>query len=218
MSHHDVAKPRYRGRMHSIAVWVSIPFGVLLVIAAQGMVAKVSAAIAAASATGLLGASAAYHTIPWSEKNLARMKILDHSMIYVLIAGTYTPFLLLVVGGAKGLWLLALLWAGAALGIALKVIHVHGFKILNGILYITLGWVGILTLPEMLDHLAPWQLGLIVLGGVIYTAGAVVLLRNKPDPNPEVFGYHEIWHTAVVLGVVCYYVVLLSIVTSPPAL
>lgn len=202
--------------MHRIAVWVSIPFGIALVVIAQGPVAKVSAAVYAVSTTGLLGASAAYHTIPWSEKNLERMKILDHSMIFVLIAGTYTPFLLLVVGGKAGFWLLILLWAGAALGIALKVIHVHGFRVISGILYIALGWIGIVTLPQMLEHFETWQLALVVLGGVIYTGGAVILLRNKPDPNPEVFGYHEIWHTAVVLGCVCYYVLILSIVTNPP--
>ena len=207
-------KPLFRGRMHRIAFFISIPAGLALVTFAQSPLARVAGAVYALSLAGLFGASAAYHTVPWSEKNLARMKTLDHSMIFLLIAGTYTPFLLLVVGGTWGLVMLAMVWAGAITGIVLKIVRVHGFQALGGTLYIVLGWIGVLTLPKMLSNLPMWEIALVAAGGIIYTVGAVILLIRKPDPNPRVFGYHEVWHTAVVLGCACYYIVTLFIVAG----
>jgi hemolysin III len=214
VSGHDLDKPLFRGQMHRVAFFVSIPAGLALIFAADSTVARLAAAIYAISLAGLFGASAAYHTVSWSEKNLERMKALDHSMIFVLIAGTYTPFLLIVVEGFWAHVLLVVVWAGALLGIALKIIHVHGFRVISGTLYITLGWVGIVTLPKMLENLPPWEVGLVLAGAIIYTGGAVILLRRKPDPNPKVFGYHEVWHTAVVLGCACFYIVTLFVVAG----
>jgi hemolysin III len=207
-------KPLFRGRMHRIAFFISIPAGLALVMFAQSPLARVAGAIYALSLAGLFGASAAYHTVPWSDKNLARMKTLDHSMIFVLIAGTYTPFLLLVIGGSWGVVLLALVWIGAITGIVLKIVHVHGFQVVSGTLYIVLGWIGIVTLPKMLADLPSWEVALVVAGALTFTGGAIILLTRKPDPNPRVFGYHEVWHTAVVLGCICYYVVTLFIVAG----
>jgi hemolysin III len=142
------------------------------------------------------------------------MKRLDHSMIFVLIAGTVTPVAVLVVGPPWSIVLLVVVWGGAALGIALKMFVIDGFRVLTGTLYIVLGWVAVLTLPQLVRNLSVASLVLVLAGGVLYTVGAVVLLRRRPDPAPATFGYHEVWHSMVVAGSACHYVAVLLIVLA----
>lgn len=203
------AKPRFRGRLHQVAFFASIPQGLALVAVPAGAVARVAAAIYALSLSGLYGVSAAYHRLQWSPKALARMRRLDHSMIFVLIAGTYTPVSLLVLHGAWAWLSLAVVWAGAATGVCLKVFGFERTRKAAGALYIVLGWIAVLAAPWIVPRLGAAPISLIAVGGVLYTAGAVVLLRKRPDPNPYVFGYHEVWHTLVVAASLCHYTAIL---------
>jgi hemolysin III len=144
------------------------------------------------------------------------MKRLDHSMIFVLIAGTYTPIALLVVEGGWSTALLAVVWGGAALGIALKLLRIDDLHAVGGTLYIVLGWLAIAAIPAMVRGLHPVALAFIVAGGLLYTTGAIVLARHRPDPNPRVFGYHEVWHAFTIAAGACHYVAMLLIVVMAP--
>jgi len=208
-------KPSMRGLLHLLAFLFSIPAGILLVASAETTTARVAAAIYAVSLVGLFGASAAYHTLPWTNTGRVRMKRLDHSMIYVLIAGTYTPFALLVVEGPRGVGMLVVVWFGAIMGITLKLINIDGFRAITGTLYIVLGWIAILALPGMIRDLSVFELLLVFLGAASYTLGSIVLLRRRPDPHPKTFGYHEVWHTAVIAACACFYVVTFSVISNP---
>jgi hemolysin III len=201
-------KPRLRGRFHQVAFFLSIPAGVVLATLAPSAVARAAALVYSVSLTAVFGASAAYHRVPWSEKALRRMKRVDHSMIYVLIAGSYTPVLLLAMHGVWSITLLSLVWAGAAVGITLKLARIDGFSVLTAILYIALGWLAIVALPQLVHRLSPAALVLMVIGGLLYTVGAIVLARRRPDPSPTVFGYHEVWHAFMVAAAACHYAMI----------
>jgi hemolysin III len=214
-------KPRFRGRLHQFAFMASIPAGLVLVAVAPTPSARLAAMVFSLSLIALFGTSAAYHRLPWSVHARSWMKRLDHSMIYVLIAGTYTPFSLLVLHGVWSVVILSIVWTGAAIGVGLKFAAVdrlmaaaRHLNAVAGSLYIILGWLAILTLPQIV-HALPWPgTLLLLLGGVFYTVGAVIFARRKPDPIPRVFGYHEIWHSMVIGGSACHYVVILLAVLT----
>jgi hemolysin III len=201
-------KPRLRGRLHQAALIIAVPASVRLVSAAPSGSVRVAMTIYASSLVGLFGASAAYHGLHWSPTALRLMRRLDHSMIFLLIAGTYTAFAVLALHGLWQLLILAIVWTGALVGITLKVVKIDGFSRAGGTLYIGLGWIGIATLPQILGKSEALPPVLIVAGGLMYTAGAVVLLLRRPDPNPLVFGYHEISHALVTAASACHYVAI----------
>jgi hemolysin III len=207
-------KPRLRGRIHEIAFFVSIPAGVALVLVARGVSARIGALIYAVSLSAVFGASAAYHRGDWSGPALRRMKRLDHSMIFVLIAGSYTPIALLVLHGAWSIVILSIAWAGAATGIVLKLARIDGLSVSTGILYIALGWLAIVALPQLLRGMSVAQAVLMVLGGVLYTAGAVVFATKRPDPAPAVFGFHEVWHAFMVAAAACHFAMIALVVRA----
>jgi hemolysin III len=198
-------KPRLRGRFHQVALIVAVPASVRLVSAAPPGSVRTAMIIYAMSLIGLFGASTAYHRVTWSPAALRRVKSLDHSMIFLLIAGTYTAYGVLALHGLLRLLVLAVVWTGALVGMTLKLVRIDQFSRTGGTLYIVLGWIGIAALPQVLSESGTPPLVLTVAGGVMYTVGAVVLLRNRPDPNPLVFGYHEIWHALVVGASACHY-------------
>jgi len=142
------------------------------------------------------------------------MKRLDHSMIFMLIAGTYTPFALLVLPWPWSIVILSVACAGAACGIALKMIRIDGLSVVTGTLYLILGWLAIVALPAIVRGLSGPSIGLLFSGGVLYTSGAIVFARRKPDPLPSVFGYHEIWHSMVIGGSLCHYALIFLIVVG----
>jgi hemolysin III len=205
-------KPRMRGRFHQVAFFASIPAGVALVLLAPNAKARVAVIIFAVALAGLYGSSASYHRLHWSPQALLRMKRLDHSMIFVLIAGTYTPFSLLVLHGVLSIVMLCLVWAGALAGIVMKLVRIDGLKVLTGIMYISLGWVAVIGAPQMFHGLSGVMIALLFVGGLLYSLGALVLATRKPDPNPRVFGYHEVWHSMVIGGGICHYCVILMVV------
>jgi hemolysin III len=207
-------KPRWRGRIHQVAFFCSIPLGVALVVVARGATARLGAVVYALTLAGMFGVSAAYHRRTWGSKALLRMKRLDHSMIYLLIAGTYTPLALIVLHGPWRFFLLGGAWAGALFGVALKVIRIDRFQVLGGVLYILLGWVAVVAAPQFVRGMPVSALTLIVVGGVLYTVGALILNRKRPNPNPRVFGYHEVWHSFMVSGSLCHYVAILLVLLA----
>ena len=203
-----------RGRLHQIAFIVSIPAGIALIALAGTGQARIGAAVFAASMAGVFGASAAYHRLPWTDVARRRMKRLDHSMIFILIAGTYTPVCLLGLGGGWGVALLATVWAGAIAGIVVKQVNVDGLHRLSGFLYIVLGWVAVIALPKLFHTVSPATFALVIGGGLLYTLGAIVFASKRPDPNPAVFGYHEIWHAFTAGAGLCHYLAVLLLVLA----
>ena len=198
MNRLHLPKPRLRGRLHQAAFFASIPAGLTLVALAQGVEARVGAAIFAVSLTALYGASAAYHRGQWSARALKVMRRLDHCMIFVLIAGTYTPVVLLALRPSWGITLLVVSWVGAVLGILVTVLRLERWPSVGFTMYLVLGWLAIVAAPQLAASLTGVELALLAAGGVLYTVGALVLAFGRPNPRPAVFGYHEIWHTFVV--------------------
>jgi hemolysin III len=208
---HERPKPRMRGRLHQAAFLVSIPAGLLLVLLAPDARARVATIVYAVTLTGLFGVSAAYHLGDRGPEAHARMQRLDHSMIFVLIAGTYTPFCLLVLQGTLATAVLVAVWAGAAVGVATKCYRVD-LHVLSGFMYVGLGWLVVVSLPGLLGGLDALETVLVVLGGALYTFGALVFATKRPDPWPRTFGYHEVWHAATVAAAACQYGSVLSVV------
>jgi hemolysin III len=199
------AKPRLRGVLHQYAFFVALVLGAALVVAAPGGRERLAAAIYAVSVAGLLGTSALYHRREWTLRARMWMRRLDHSMIFVLIAGTYTPFALLVLHGGLAKAILIVVWAGAALGAVLNLVWVSAPKPVTAAVYVALGWVAIAAMPELARAIGAVGLGLIVLGGVLYTAGAVIYALQKPNPVPGVFGYHEVFHALVLAAAAAHF-------------
>jgi hemolysin III len=210
-------KPRLRGRLHQVAFVVSIPAGIALVWAAHSPLARVAALVYAISLAAMFGTSAALHRRHWSPRAWLRMDQLDRVMIYVLIAGSYTPVVLLALRPGWRVAFLALVWTVAAVGICLVLVWNRGRVIFvtRMVLYLGLGWISVLLLPQLADTIGLGRLALGVLGGVLYTVGVVVLIRRRPDPNPRVFGYHEVWHVFTVAAGACHYTLIWLLATSP---
>ena len=207
-------KPRLRGRIHQVAFWVSIPAGMALILLATGPVQKAVAAVYAASLTAVFGSSAAYHRGRWSERAHRWMRRLDHSMIFVLIAASYTPVSVLVLDGPWEAVLLSVVWAGAAVGVILKMVRPDGLSVASAILYMGLGWLALVALPQLLAGMTTAEAILMVSGGLLYTAGAIVFASKRPDPRPATFGYHEIWHGFMVAAATCHYAMILLVLRS----
>jgi hemolysin III len=206
-------KPRLRGVSHQYAFFVSLGCGVGLILAASEGRARVAASIYAGAVSALLGTSALYHRVTWRKPNVRRwLRRLDHSMIFVLIAGTYTPFAVLVLSQQLGAVVLVLIWTGAAGGIVLSLLWPDAPKGVSAAVYVTLGWVAIIAMPQMLDRLGVLGVALVVAGGLLYSAGAVVYARKRPDPAPTVFGYHEIFHVLVVVAAALHFAVIAFLV------
>jgi hemolysin III len=200
-----------RGRLHQIAFFCSLPMGGALIALAETAVTRTAGAIYALSLSGLYAASAAFHRIPWAPRTWSWMRRVDHSMIFVLIAGTYTPFSLLVLDPPWSIVMLAVVWGGAAVGVALRLVT-HRLEAVRQVLYLTLGWLAVLTLPFTIGRLGPAAVLLLIGGGIFYTLGAILFLRKVPRLRPEVFGYHEMWHAMVIGGTVCHYLLVLILV------
>jgi hemolysin III len=191
-------KPRLRGVSHQYAFFAAMAAGAALVVLARGAQARVAVAVYALSLCAMFGASALYHRIDWSPRPRAWLRRLDHSMIYVLVAGTYTPFALLVLAPALGWAILGVVWAGALAGVVLSLVWIDKPRWLSAVLYVALGWVAVVVLPQLWDRAGVMAAALLATGGVLYTLGAVVYARRRPDPAPRVFGYHEVFHVLVI--------------------
>lgn len=177
----------------------------LLVALASGTAGRAAAAVFASAIALMFAVSALYHRITWKPGPRRWMRRLDHAAIYLLIAGTYTPFALLALSGAWRWTILAIVWGGALAAILLKLAWVDSPKWLAAAIGIALGWVGVVALPQIWDHAGPVGVTLLAIGGVLYTTGAVVYALRRPDPIPAVFGYHELFHAFVIAAAACQY-------------
>jgi len=197
-------KPRLRGVFHELGFYAAVCVGVVLVLTAEAGRARVSAAVFSACVAACFGASALYHRPTWPPNVRAWLARLDHGGVYLLIAGTYAPFGLLVMSTAWAVPVLSVVWGGALVAILLKLVWVQAPKWLSAIIGIGLGWVAVAAFPQLLK-VEPLGILLVIAGGLLYTAGAVVYARRRPDPVPQVFGYHELFHVLTLGGVTCHY-------------
>jgi hemolysin III len=205
------AKPLLRGWLHLLALLVAIPAGPILVARATSAGARASVIVYAVALVGLYGISSSYHLLRWSPAGRARMRRMDHAMIYVFIAACYTPVCLLVVRGKLGWTMLILGWIAGATGVATTMSRfAHGRVAVGG--YLVTGWLLVIGLTRVVTRLDGGQLAFLAIGGIAYTLGFVVLTTHWPDPSPRAFGYHETWHAMVVAGSVCHYLLFWSIV------
>jgi hemolysin III len=199
-------KPRLRGVSHEWAFFISLLAGAGLIAAAPSGHARFAMAVYAFSLSGLLGTSALYHRVDWRRPEIRRwMRRLDHSMIFLLIAGTVTPFALLVMSGSLADALLIAVWAGALAGIVVELIWVEAPKWVSTIVYLAVGWIAVLGFPAIVVEAGLGAGALIAVGAVLYTTGAIVYARQRPDPNPAVFGYHEIFHALVIAAAAAHF-------------
>jgi hemolysin III len=201
-------KPRLRGVFHQYAFFASLASGTLLVLLAATTRALVAAAVYAASMSALFGVSALYHRVTWTTSARRRMRRLDHAMIFLLIAGTYTPVGLLVLHGTLGAVVLAVVWGGALVGIVLQLAWTTAPRWLGGTVYLALGWVAVAAMPQLFARLGVTGGLLVVVGGLVYSAGAAVYALRRPDPVPAVFGYHEVFHLLVIAGVAAHFLAI----------
>jgi hemolysin III len=188
---------------------VTIALGAALVLTAPSGEATLAAAVYAACVPILFGSSALYHRINWRSAGARRwMRRLDHSAIFLLIAGSYTPFAVLVIQGALADVILIVVWTGAAAGILLKLLWIDAPKWLITLIYVALGWVVVAAAPDLFRELGPVAASMVGLGGLLYTTGALVYAFGRPDPVPSVFGYHEVFHALVILAAGLQYAVV----------
>ncbi|WP_424565431.1 PAQR family membrane homeostasis protein TrhA [Tamaricihabitans halophyticus] len=206
------ARPKLRGSLHAWSFYFSLFAGAALVVLAAATVSGIAAlatSVYTVTVLALFGVSALYHRRTWvSARARVWMKRLDHSMIFLFIAGTYTPFSLLAMDRPDGFIVLGVVWGGALCGIALKLLWPHSPRWLGVPIYIALGWVAVFVLPQLLRHGGVAALVLLLVGGVFYTLGALCYSTRWPNPWPAVFGYHEFFHAATVLAASAHYIAI----------
>jgi hemolysin III len=203
-----IPKPLLRGVLHQVAFWVALVVGTLLIVGAHGAQRHAAAAVFASSVVVCFGVSALYHRVTWTARVRLWMRRLDHAGVYFLIVGTYTPVCLLVLTGAWRLGVLLVVCVGAGAGIVAKFFWVDAPKWVAAGLGLALGWTAVVVLPQLATRLDPAAVALLGVGGLAYTAGAIIYARCRPDPVPEVFGYHELFHALTIVAVACQYVAI----------
>jgi hemolysin III len=201
-------KPRLRGVSHEYAFFVSLGTGAALIVAASDARARVAAAIYAAALSALLGTSALYHRVTWRPRARRWMRRLDHSMIFVLIAGTYTPVALLALHGSLAHTILIVVWAGALGGMVFKLAWIDAPKWVFAAVYLALGWVSVAIFGQLPAAIGWLGVAGLAAGGLLYTVGAVVYASGWPNPWPRVFGYHEVFHALVLAAATLHYAVI----------
>jgi hemolysin III len=199
-------KPHLRGVLHEVAFAVSLVTGTVIVCLADGARERAAAAVYAASVALLFGTSAAYHRGTWGPRAHSLMSRLDHSMIFVLIAGTYTPFALLLLHGWVRWLVFGVVWGGALAGILLRNVFRQPPRWVFVVLYLALGWVAVGIVPQILSAGGVAVLVLVIVGGLLYSVGAVVYARQKPDPSPRWFGFHEVFHAFTLAAFATHYI------------
>lgn len=205
-------RPSWRGVLHSWAFFAAIPAGVLLIVLAGGAAGRTAASIYAGTLLLVFGTSAAYHRLAHSLRARRIMQRLDHSMIYLLIAGTYAPLCLVALPLRWGIPMLASVTAIGVLGMVIKLSGVRRLQNLGYALYPIMGWAAVVAGPVLARSLTGLQFGLVIGGGLAYTVGFPILLLKRPDPWPRSFGYHEIWHGLTVLAAALHFGAVASVV------
>ena len=198
-------KPRLRGLSHAAAFLAAVPLGVLLVVEAETARGRLSAIVFGAAVVAMFGASALYHSPNWREAPRRWLRRVDHAGIFALIAGTYTAFGVLALSGYWRWVVLSIVWAGALAAIVFKFAWIDAPKWISAVIGVALGWVGVVVAPQLLGELGVTASLLVLVGGLLYTLGALVYAFRRPDPYPDVFGFHEVFHVLVIAAVACQY-------------
>lgn len=207
-------RPTWRGWIHAATFPVAIAAGIVLIALAQGAAAKWASAVFMATSLLLFGNSALYHRFDWGPRARAVLKRIDHANILLLIAGTYTPIAVLALPTDKAILLLSLVWGGAILGILFRVFWIDAPRWLYVALYLVLGWAAVMYMVDLFQANAAMMI-LVIVGGVLYTLGAVVYALKRPNPWPGHFGFHEIFHVCTVLAFLCHWTACLLIAVNP---
>jgi hemolysin III len=212
-------KPRLRGRLHQGSFVFSMAAGAALITAAatsaRSTLAVVSVAVYVGTVLGLFGISALYHRFPWSNETARSwLRRLDHSMIFVFIAGTYTPVAAMALSSTTRVVVLSVVWAGALGGVLLNMVWPRAPRWVGVPIYLALGWVAVFVLPQLLTHAGVTALVLLLAGGALYTLGAICYATKRPNPWPATFGFHEFFHAATVLAALCHYVAIWFVLSN----
>lgn len=209
----DELKPRLRGWLHMFSVPLILAAGIVLIVLSPTTTTRIGSIVFTLSALVLFGVSAVYHRGNWSPRTWAVLRRMDHSNIFLLIAGSYTPFSLILLHGSDRVWMLSVVWTGAVLGVLFRVFWTDAPRWLYTPIYMALGWAAVPFLGDFFDGAQGIGLGiglatlvLIAVGGVLYTLGGVVYGLQRPNPWPRTFGFHEVFHSFTVLAFVSHYV------------
>jgi hemolysin III len=207
-------KPRWRGVSHEIAAFVFPVLGAVLVFVAHTTAARWAAFVYTVGVTAMYSASAVYHRGHWTPSTQRRLRRLDHSMILVGIAATYTPVAVVGLDSRSARILLGVVWPLAAVGIVVQLLWLHAPRWLVAGLYVVIGWTAVAFVPVLWRQLGVLTFALILLGGAVYSLGARVYATRRPDPNPAVFGFHEVFHALVIAAGIIFYVAILRVVVT----
>lgn len=206
-------KPKLRGWLHLATAPLTLAAGIVLIVLAPAGAPRIGAIVFTASALLLFSVSATYHTGTWSPRTWALLKRWDHANIFLLIAGSYTPFSLILLDGAARVTLLSVVWAGAILGVLFRVFWTDAPRWLYTPMYIALGWAAVFFIPQFMEGADKFSSGvaiatlvLVAVGGILYTLGGVVYGLKRPNPSPRWFGFHEVFHSFTVLAFAAHYV------------
>ena len=214
LTHAEDIKPTWRGWIHAGTFPVTIAAGVVLIVLADGAPAKWASAVFTLTSMLLFGNSALYHRFNWNPRTKVLLKRIDHANIFLLIAGTYTPLAILALPPDKGWLLLGIVWSGALLGIGFRVFWINAPRWLYVPLYLLLGWAAVMYLGDLLAASVAMMV-LVIVGGLLYTIGAIIYGLKKPNPWPGRFGFHEIFHACTVLAFMCHWTATLIIAMDP---
>ncbi|MGH9296686.1 MAG: PAQR family membrane homeostasis protein TrhA [Acidimicrobiales bacterium] len=202
------AKPLLRGWLHAGGLLATLVAGPVLIAQAPTVPSRASLIVYVVSLLGLFGVSTAFHRVAWSLAARRRMRRADHSTIFLAIAGTYTAVAVLALSGAAEIVILSIAWGGAAVGLAVRQLILDAPKWAVAVPYVVVGWAAVAVVPQ-LGHGLGWPgFAVLLLGGLFYTAGAIVYAKKRPDPRPAVFGYHEIFHSCTVIGATLHFVAI----------
>ena len=208
----DESSPKLRGWPLLVGFVVAVPAGAALLVRAASHGHTIATAIYVAGLVALYGVGWIYHLLRWQPGARAWLRRLDHAVIYFFIAATYTPVAAVGLHDAVGYSLLAAAWVGATVGVLAKLVRFDGSRVIGGTMYIVVGWVPIFGVPDFVSRLGGANAALMFGGGILYTVGAAVLAARRPDPSPDLFGYHEVWHTMVLVASVLHYVLIWRVV------
>jgi hemolysin III len=206
-------RPKYRGVSHRFACFAALAAGVILAIAARDATARFAVIVYATFLATMFGVSATLHRADWPTPIYNHLRRADHAAIFLCIAGTYTPFSLLGLGGPLGMKLLALAWSVCGLGVVRAVVWPHAPRWITSVCFVAAGWVAIAYLPDLRAALDPTTFRLIVVGGVIFTVGALIYATRWPDPWSDTFGYHEIFHLLIIAGCAAHFAAVVQLAT-----
>lgn len=208
----DIGKPLLRGVLHQEAFFISLGACCLLIAKSSNDLSLIASVIYSIGLLLLFGISAIYHRIHWQPQPRAFMKRLDHSAIFILIAGTFTPICMLALPQNSGHQLLTVIWIAAMAGILQSIFWVKAPKYATAIFYVTMGWFALPYVSELKNSLGPTSLSLIISGGIVYTLGAVFYALKKPNLFPGVFGYHELFHFFTIIGAGLHFIVIYQLI------